>query len=125
VTGVFKAVCFWCGEDTGITMPKENYDIKTDGDEAILSYVPCAGCQTKMNAGITLFEVTAQPETPRPEIMPGFFPTGYLFVVDEAAFIAAIKHDHVDTVLAQRYAFVPTEVIEMLGLRKKKEENDG
>lgn len=80
-------VCFWCGKETG-ELALLGYLGKGDPEaprHTVLNYDPCPACAEKWKQGVAFIEVTDAPETNRPEIQDGYYPTGHYVVLKKEA----------------------------------------
>lgn len=125
--------CFWCGEDSGeiILFGKLRDDVEAPRT-CMINYEPCTKCEEAMALGVTLVVVSPKPVVDnQAAIHPGHYPTGKWFVVTEDAIRRFVQPEHmVLQILETKKAFVPQEVVDMLGLENvepthKNEEDHG
>ena len=73
--------CFWCGEASGIAIPKEMSKKEEGYRECVMNYDPCDKCKEKWDKGAVIIEASTEPIHERPAIQKGVYPTGRWWVV--------------------------------------------
>lgn len=85
-------VCFWCGEEKNevalmghIGNGKKHEDFEMPM-HAVINYEPCEECQKAMAMGVTIMEVTHEPNRVTDvEFQDGIYPTGRWVVMKSEA----------------------------------------
>ena len=73
--------CFWCGEASGIAIPKKMSKKEEGYRECVMNYDPCDKCKEKWDKGAVIIEASTEPIHERPAIQKGVYPTGRWWVV--------------------------------------------
>lgn len=108
-------ICFYCGESKNevALLGRINRADDEAPMHALLDYEPCDKCKALMNQGITLIEVSQQPEVDnQPPIAQNLYPTGGWHVVTENFIRNNMQPPElVDNILKKRKAFIPKGLI--------------
>ena len=73
--------CFWCGEASGIAIPKRMSNEEEGYRECVMNYDPCNKCKENWDKGAVIIEASTEPINERPAITKGVYPTGVWWVV--------------------------------------------
>ena len=96
--------CFWCGEASGIAIPKKMSNKKEGYRECVMNYDPCDKCKEKWDKGAVIIETSESPNGKnQPAIQKGVYPTGVWWVV---------KREFLDSDIS----FVTKEIAKEMGL---------
>lgn len=102
--------CFWCGGDAGIVLFGRLKDDAEAPRRVCSGYAPCSKCQEMRAMGITI--IALEPKAyngDKPEITPGFVPTGRWSVLKEEAVIRILNQPLLDQVLKTRAVYMLEE----------------
>ena len=140
--------CFYCGEARGVLLDRHLRD-SLPNEPIVYDTQPCSECEEHMRQGIILISVKdgedekierdrlrhlADPQGHRRPFIPNPYRTGLRMVVAEEFIRRALDEKTADMLCKSRWAFIPDEAAEKLGLaaearrlaeEKEKETQDG
>ena len=97
-------VCFWCR--------RKMNEGDNDGDPEYLNYDKCLECASKADLGITMIQVTKEPNG-NPMIHPEYYPTGKWMVIPEDTMKDMFRTwDGLPITLETRHTFIDIETWE-------------
>lgn len=106
--------CFYCGGDDAVVIDTRLR--KRLPHRAVYSYEPCPQCKGWMQKGIIFIEVDESKTTNKQDP----YRVGGWAVLSEKAVRRIFAGSSVlDSVLAKRVAFIPTEVWELIGIPRQ------
>lgn len=106
---VGMSLCYYCGKATGVVL--DNRLRKTLPKLAVYDYKPCDECAEHMKQGIMLISVDNDAEGHNP------WRTGRISVIKEEAIRNVVQPKELaDAICIMRWAFVPDDAWQELGL---------
>lgn len=105
-------ICFWCGKEEVVLV--EEKPVHEKG----MTYSPCTDCQSKMDDGLTVFEVVTDPlGEGQPPISGSYYPTGRWAVVEMEGVLKGIKsEDQKAKLMKDKMTLMSKEMGELVGL---------